>query len=150
MTELELIWAAGILEGEGNFSYRETETTKHNKRKRKLRVRLSMTDIDIVIKMRNIINPGGSFHREERSAREYKDGYKRKDSYICQVEGFKAEVIMKAILPYMGKRRSEKIQDCLFKWENNRRGPVWFPPTEAELQERSNKADEILSSIGLE
>lgn len=120
-TSEEIVWAAGILEGEGSFMYSEGGV---GKRRRKLRIRVSMTDIDVIIKMRNILNPGGSFHRDERSVQTFKDGYKRKDTYILEIEGFKAEAVMNMILPYMGTRRSERINDCLWRWNNNRLGPV--------------------------
>lgn len=142
----DLIWAAGILEGEGYFSYHETETTKYSKRRRKLRVRLSMTDIDIIIKFRNVFDPTKSVRREQRSVVKFKDGYKRKDTYIVEFEGEQAALVMRSVLPYMGNRRKERIIDALFKWDNNRRGPVYIPPTTDEIAESANK----LRDIGIE
>ena len=129
MTEAETIWIAGILEGEGSFSFHLTQSPK---RKRKLRIRLSMTDIDIIVRARNIIHPNGNFRRDERSVQSFKDGYKRKDTYILTVEGGSAATVMRTILPYMGSRRSERINECLRLWEETRRGPAYQPPTAEE------------------
>jgi hypothetical protein len=122
MTENEMIvWAAGLLDGEGYFSY--SRNLISGKMRRKLRVRLQMTDLDTVIKCRNIIAPGKVIQRDERSKREWKDGYTRKNLYILDIQGFQAEAIMRTILPYMSLRRAERIRECLAGWDQ-RLGPV--------------------------
>lgn len=149
MNESEIIWVAGILEGEGNFSFRKTERNKTKGSHRKLRVRLHMTDFDIVNRVKNLVGPNLTIRRDERSKQVFKDGYTRKDAYVLDVSGFRAEKLMNEILPHMGQRRKDQILNALAGW-NDRLGPVWTPPTEDELRERQAKANEILSLIGLE
>lgn len=144
MTDEELSWVAGILEGEGSFSFARI-TKAGKKTRRKLRIRLSMTDFDIVNRVKMLAAPHARILLDERSTQTFKDGYKRKDTYILTIEGFAAEGVMRAILPYMGHRRAEKIIECLAGW-NDRLGPVWTPPTEKDKAE----ATALLAELGLE
>ena len=50
MTDLEIAWIAGILEGEGCFTC-DTKTTR-------LRVQCVMTDKDIIDRLHNIVGKG--------------------------------------------------------------------------------------------
>lgn len=100
--EQEIIWLAGILEGEGCF---RILTDKHNINTRaKLRVELTMTDKDVVEHAASIF-PGTVRLRTPHE--QYKQAYRVS---WCSA---KAEEVMRAVLPYMGERRSAKISACL-------------------------------------
>ena len=95
MTRDDLIWLAGLLEGEGCFDLH---------RGRYPRVRLGMTDRDVVgraatlfgARVRLTLKPAPS------SA-----------TWHTEISGSRAEEIMEAVLPFMGARRSAKIATIL-------------------------------------
>ena len=92
MTNIEIAWLAGIIEGEGCLSSRRTPT-----------VTVVMTDFDVVEKIANLFGkhvhsaPGAKAHHKE--------------IYRASVYGDEAIKIMEAILPHMGDRRSSKINE---------------------------------------
>jgi hypothetical protein len=88
-------WLAGLLEGEGSFHCRGGCP----------RIALEMTDEDVVARYASIIGAGYQ-RRLPTEARH-------KVSYICSAYGDRATLIMRDILPYMGERRSTKIQEHL-------------------------------------
>jgi hypothetical protein len=109
MTEIEIAWLAGLLEGEGCFF------GAHNgKRSRGInnscKVYLSMTDLDVVKKA------GGLIGVEVRSYQPNRPNSKM--AHRLQIHGDKAVSLMQAILPFMGERRSKKIQELLERAKN--------------------------------
>ncbi|MBC8737324.1 hypothetical protein F6X40_10945 [Paraburkholderia sp. UCT31] len=92
-----LAWIAGLLEGEGCFDC--------NRRNNTVCVTLNMTDVDVVNDFAAITS---AFLWKEAPRR---NGWK--PSFIARVQGVKAAQLMRAVLPYMGQRRSVRIEDCL-------------------------------------
>src|ERR1700744_1320606 len=92
MSEIEIAWLAGILEGEGCFSFRGTPT-----------ITVVMTDHDIVERVAKLFNK----HVHES------DGAKahHKRIFRASIYGDAAIAMMKIILPYMGVRRTAKINE---------------------------------------
>lgn len=101
MTELDIAWAAGLLEGEGSFTARTNSPV--------LRVSCVMTDLDILERLQSIF--GGLIHKNSRDTKHYKDHWK--DSWSWSASGDTAKTIMTSVLPYMGGRRSNKINELL-------------------------------------
>lgn len=92
MTKEEIAWLAGLLEGEGYFHLRHTP-----------KISLAMTDEDVIAKVAKL------FRKKYIKIR--KDVPNRKDVFRTEVFGMQALWLMKLIKPYMGSRRSAKIEE---------------------------------------
>ncbi len=97
VTEIDIAWLAGLLEGEGNF-YSYTRSSP--------RISLGMTDLDIIRRATKIMN--GDINKIR-----VVDQVNRKISFVIQIGGHKALICMKLIRPYMGDRRGAKIDELL-------------------------------------
>lgn len=93
MNDLDRMWLAGLLEGEGCFAFAGTP-----------KIILEMTDEDVVERAAFLIN---SYVK----ARTPKPN--RKQVFHTEATGERARNVMEAILPHMGKRRSAKIREVL-------------------------------------
>lgn len=108
MTEIEIAWLAGLLEGEGSFgSY--SKTTKVD-----LRVQLAMGDRDVVEKAAAIVGGAPIYTYDRKGQKGFRDHHKPQHKF--QLRGYKAVRVMEAILPFMGERRSAKITALLKAW----------------------------------
>lgn len=106
MTEAEIAWLAGLLEGEGTFTW------KKQKRYQYPMVKVGSTDRDIIDRVREMWGgPVPEFHRRRRAH--------WKDQWIVARVGQPAVVVMQQVLPYMGERRAAKIQEILSRWEEH-------------------------------
>lgn len=97
------IWLAGLLEGEGYFG----ATNPGGNRRKQLRVTLNMCDGDVVARAAEIVGSNTKIGFQTKKP----DGWR--PTYVVQWTGRDAERIMRAILPYMGERRSAAIRDAL-------------------------------------
>ncbi|MGZ0151858.1 hypothetical protein ACXJJ3_32700 [Kribbella sp. WER1] len=99
MTELndrdDVIWLAGLLEGEGTFDLHRGKYP---------RVRVGMTDRDVVGRAATLL--GANVRLSLKSA-------PAQATWHAEVSGEKAVAVMRAILPFMGSRRSGKIATIL-------------------------------------
>lgn len=97
MTEIEAVWLAGLLEGEGYFGlYRGDRPV----------VEVKMTDRDVVERVGALFgNPNVVFipAANERCQPQYR----------ARVRGAGAVEIMRRILPHMGQRRTARITELL-------------------------------------
>lgn len=96
----DIAWLAGLLEGEATFGYFSNCP----------RVVVSMIDKDVIecaAKMMNSYSIG-----EKLLSNQHKQ-------FVATAYGDRAVAIMKAILPYMGKRRSKRIKQIL-KMDKNK------------------------------
>jgi hypothetical protein len=91
----DLLWLAGLLEGEGAFDAH---------RGRYPRVRLAMTDRDVVGRAASLMDTTvrSSLKRAPASP-----------TWHAEVSGPRAEAIMSELLPHMGARRSQRIAEVL-------------------------------------
>jgi hypothetical protein len=105
MTEAEIAWLAGLLEGEAYFHFRHTPT-----------ISLAMTDEDVVAKAAKLFRK--TYRKRIRKI------LNRKDVFVTEVFGPQALWLMKLIKPYMGSRRSAKIQE-ITKLSAERPGQVF-------------------------
>ena len=101
----EIIWLAGLLEGEGYFGIHPDR--RPGDRRGRLEVRLKMTDRDVVERAAGLF-PSGASVRPVIDPRPRKS-----DCYRIGWNGATAESVMRAVLPYMGERRAAKIRECL-------------------------------------
>ena len=104
--EYDIAWLAGILEGEGCFQLHRNS----GGRSPVARLQLKMTDLDVVQRAAQIMCSEDKVKEIPRPD-SFKEHYKTQ--YLCVVYGQTAKDVMRAILPYMGERRSEKIREVL-------------------------------------
>jgi hypothetical protein len=100
MTELDLMWLVGLLEGEGSFIFpAPSEPTSP-------RVTLQMTDEDVVRRAARLM--GIEYvHKSHRHPDIWKP------TYQVSLKGKRARALMEQLLPYMGVRRSQRIRGIL-------------------------------------
>lgn len=91
----DVLWLAGLLEGEGTFDLHRGKYP---------RVRVAMTDRDVVGRAATLI---GSRVRLSMKPAPYQA------TWHAEVSGEKASAVMKAVLPFMGSRRSGKIASII-------------------------------------
>jgi len=103
MTELEIMWVAGFLEGEGCFFTSPTNSPG---------VKVCLTDKDVLDKYGKLIDrPVKGPYSDNRI------GYKVR--WEVNLYGKPAIVLMQSILPHMGGRRSIKIQKIIVDANNH-------------------------------
>jgi hypothetical protein len=95
LTEKDLYWLAGLLEGEGYFGYEGDS----------LRIKLIMTDRDVVERVAQYFDVK-VYEREPREPHH-------KVGYLCSIYGKKSIPWFIALMPLMGLRRYNKISICL-------------------------------------
>jgi hypothetical protein len=97
MTEVQIAWLAGLLEGEGYFGvYRGSRPV----------VEVKMVDRDVVQRVGELLGnpvPVAIPAANERCQVQYR----------ARVRGKGAEVVMRDLLPHMGKRRASRIREIL-------------------------------------
>src|SRR3990167_6154067 len=98
LSDTDKAWLAGLLEGEGSFMHHPT-----------IRAAIRMTDEDVISKAANLI--GVTYHTEPGK----RIGWKRQFYfYVC---GKLSLDLMKAILPWMGSRRTAAINRAIIEWD---------------------------------
>ena len=98
MNRDDLMWLAGLCEGEAYFGARADTGLP--------RLSIEATDRDVVGRAATLIN-GKVRARMQRNPRS-------RPTYVCEVSGEKAISVMQALLPHMGARRSSRIMEILF------------------------------------
>ena len=91
----DLIWLAGLLEGEGTFDLH---------RQKYPRIRLGMTDRDVVGRAASLMGSGIRMSIPLDGTRTM---------FHTEISGARAAEIMRTLLPQMGARRSGKIGQIL-------------------------------------
>ena len=105
MTEGEIQWLAGLLEGEGCFG---AWGPIRGGRRLRAAVSLKMTDRDVVERAHALLGLETIVMTKGDSR-----GKGWSDTYVWQANGATAERIMRLVLPYMGERRTAKINEIL-------------------------------------
>lgn len=114
LTRDDLIWLAGLLEGEGTFDLHKA---------RYPRIRLGMADRDVVGRAATLI---GASIRMTLSTQEHKP------MFHTELSGARAAELMALLLPHMGARRSSKIGEILGRYARHtgqQTGTVFPGPT---------------------
>lgn len=102
----KLIWLAGYLEGEGCFRLTRDLRGRPDPLMHP-RVQLCATDRDVVERVVEYL--GGGIRIHDRAPRS--KGWR--PQYCIYVTSDRAVDLMRALLPYMGARRSQQIRDVL-------------------------------------
>ena len=97
MSELDLYWLAGLLEGEGSFLHGTPSEPE------RVTISLEMTGEDIVQRAARLLET--NYYRRSRK--------NWKDSYYLRCSTRKSIPIMKVLYPLMGNRRQERIKEIL-------------------------------------
>lgn len=101
MTDAELHWLAGLLEGEGCFTPWVSPTTK----KATARLSISMVDEDVISRVAVLLNR--TYYKKTRSAD------REQQQYRVEIKGKKAVEIMEILLPLMGQRRQARMRQTI-------------------------------------
>ena len=96
MDDKHIAWVAGLLEGEGSFFANSNGLSP--------RISCEMTDEDTIEKLREYC--GGTVIKPA-----IRNGWKQ--SWVWRLGGEEAYLLMMLILPYMSKRRTEKIETLM-------------------------------------
>jgi hypothetical protein len=103
--ERDVVWLAGLLEGEGTFDMHRGKYP---------RVRVGMTDRDVVGRAATLMGSRVTLRLHEAPAQA---------TWHSEVSGAKAVVVMQAVLPQMGSRRSGAIATILGQTGNTKGKP---------------------------
>jgi len=125
MTDIDAAWLAGLLEGEGYFQI--TKPRHHHPTQ--VVIRLSMTDKDVVEKAAKLLNNVPI--NEKAKTTERKTIYA-----ISLTKRDEVEKVLLQILPYMGSRRTQRINECLEVIEERR---LVLSETRKEQQSKAAK-----------
>jgi hypothetical protein len=101
LSEPQLAWFAGILEGEGSITIRGNSVV----------IKIGMTDKDIIDRVHNLWNFGNRAVYERAG---------RKCMYVWRAQDKEGTtLILNEVLPWLGIRRSEKAKEALNFLEKN-------------------------------
>ena len=100
LTDSELFWLAGLLEGEGSFMAPSPSEPFSPS------VRVEMTDRDVIERAADLL--GAERIRTKTAHRAH-----WADVYEAEVRGEKALPVLRTILPLLGERRSAKCQHAI-------------------------------------
>lgn len=103
MTEVELHWLAGLLEGEGSFLH--GPPSKPNCPA----IVLHMTDLDVVERAAALMGTTSIVRPKARATHH-------KPSYLVKVTNRKAIELMKRLKPILGDRRRKRIEDIVARY----------------------------------
>jgi hypothetical protein len=109
MTMLEtknIYWLAGILEGEGTFSVKQSLSGKFTPR-----ITIEMSDSDVIDKVKLLMSPATSIGVRKRGESTYKI------MYSFSVYGVIAIEWMMTLYPLMSIRRKAKISEVIGIWK---------------------------------
>lgn len=120
MTGFELIWLAGWLEGEGSFYY--ILSTGNSPR---IVVQVFSTDLDVLKKAQALMGAKTITLIKPRPMTGTQ--WKSNGGYRTEVQGETAAALMRSLLPFMGRRRTQQINDALEKWEERPTKPILKP-----------------------
>lgn len=111
MTDLEVGWLAGIIEGEGTIAIPKSDAYPS--------VRVEMCDKDIIDRLQTITDMGSVRPRKTKQAPHHKDKW-----LWCVCARREVLQLLLAITPLMGDRRLARIQDAVEALAREpRRGP---------------------------
>ena|SRR6187399_1976866 len=100
---IDIVWLAGLLEGEGCFGLYKTPT-----------IRVGMTDFDVIEKVRTIFDVTSAI---SISSNENSTIPSKVPVFQTMIYGKNAIELMKEVLPYMGQRRTQKILEIISEYE---------------------------------
>lgn len=107
LTQFEVGWLTGLLEGEGHFRY----TTKTQ------RITLNSTDEDVIYRAAALFDrvTGKACNITVKDMGKYNPN--AKEQYYIQLYGESARLIMRLVLPHLCYRRRQRVWQCLNCYE---------------------------------
>lgn len=134
MTEVELAWLAGLLEGEGSFLKGPPSSTNRP------RIAVEMTDEDVIRRAAQLVGVGyvGSSKRDP----------KWKPTFRITVRGRSSVSLMKLLRPLMGARRQQQIDIAIASYTDLRPGDntrKLLAQDVLEIRRAFNVSDTVLS-----
>ena len=129
ITPMDLMWIAGLLEGEGCFhgSYARNRTTV---------ISLRMTDRDVVEKFAKLVGrPTARVNPQ--------NGVTKKYMWACSVTGSASRTLMQMLLPHMGERRHKKIAEVLHYFDTRTRKPHTYIREDGAYSHARLRAEEV-------
>lgn len=97
LSEIQAAWLAGLIDGEGCF-----DAPRGNPR-----IRIKMSDLDVVLRAADLM--GAKTYMETPRFEDYKP------CMVAQITGDRAAAVMRALLPYLGSRRSGKATEIILE-----------------------------------
>lgn len=107
MNKSDLKWVAGLLEGEGCFTFEKQAAYKNGLRYRRASVACNMTDEDVIRRLHELVGEGRVTHLKNKQFSHYKPTWR------WRVEGEPAVGLMLKLLPFMFSRRKQRISEVL-------------------------------------
>ena len=141
MSEQELYWLAGLLEGEGSF-FAGPPSAPNN-----ITIALTMTDADVVA---HVASLWGVAYHEVRKGLSRKMGWK--PIYYVHLRGKRAADLMRRLQPLMGARRQSQMERALASYDPHKRSklsPEKIIEIKAKLAE-GHKHGEIAKLCGVD
>ena len=108
LSETEIAWLAGLLEGEGSFTIDSRAKKRYNNSTSppSCTLRVSMTDKDVIAKVAKM------FKKDLFQATRKTTGGKPEYIFSCQARP-PLIYLLPRLLPHLGDRRSKQVQACL-------------------------------------
>jgi hypothetical protein len=107
----QLLWIAGLLEGEGSFELAKVGNYP------RMRISCKMTDSDVIEKLRTTIGLGHIY--KSKSTQLKIDGTPCLPQFIYRLYKMNQVYdLCKELFPFMGNRRQKQIQKLLLFYEN--------------------------------
>ncbi len=114
LTEFELGWVVGFLEGEGCFFTHTTRRSRGRLTKPTPRVQVGSTDLDALERLHQLLGGIGHIQRDKGRVREAAEAEGRwRPSWRWLVSDHRACDLMRLVMPHMHKRRTAKIKEVL-------------------------------------
>lgn len=111
LSDLELGWVAGLLEGEGSFTLGTLSNRKREQGARQLQITCAMTDLDTIEKLANTVG-AGNISIGKRKKAEGRENHK--EIFVWALTKRNQVVpLLEQLKPLMGERRQRKIQELL-------------------------------------
>ena len=116
MTELELHWLAGLLEGEGCFTVYKPEKNNYPV----CAIQIAMTDKDVMDRVHKLIGGHYSPYQATCKGKPTKTAYKIHLTNRREIAKLGAK-----LLPLMGERRAEALEKVIWTAENDHVKARW-------------------------
>lgn len=107
MSDVDLAWLAGLLEGEGTFVVHHEPARERRRASVVIRIAVHMTDRDVVERVRDIVGLGTVLRRPPSKPHH-------KETFRWAISA-KAPTLklMQTLRPHMGERRAAQIDRCI-------------------------------------
>jgi hypothetical protein len=109
VSELDLAWLAGLLEGEASFGLYHVRAAGGKYHSLQPRIALAMTDEDVVRRVGKLTGYNVAEKKMSKSGRQ--------NVWRCDISGVKAIRWMLKLFPHLGIRRKNKVLCVIAEWQ---------------------------------